>query len=305
MGVVSKPSTWKFVTTEEDEGRRLDQVLAANIPELSRTRARVLLDIGGVFVDGTRVKTAGRTMRRGQTVWAHYGGALARAASGVGKRARARDKAFLPAFQIVYEDGDVVVVDKPAGLLTAPTPESDRNNLADLLERRSEPKSRIFVVHRLDLHTSGLIMFAKNRNANRILGEALRLRKVHRKYRVAVQGIVSCMAKTIRTAVQGKSATTHFRVERKVGEHFTLLIAQLETGRTHQIRIHAREWGHPVLGDLRYGGRTVSDPPRMALHAAELGFDHPLSNKWLEFACEWPADLSQWLDSFTHFPNQL
>src|SRR6185295_9837489 len=100
-----------------------DQVLAARVPELSRRRARVLLDLGGVFVDGARTKMAGRLMKPGQTVVANLGGALERATKAVGGEARARDERALPAFSIVHEDEDIIVVEKPAGLLTAPTPE--------------------------------------------------------------------------------------------------------------------------------------------------------------------------------------
>src|SRR5690606_10904684 len=115
--------------TAEDAGKRLDQVLAARVPDLSRRKARVLLDIGGVFVDRARVKVASRKLRPGQVVEAHIGGALERATGEVGSAARERDSAALPRFTIVHADRDIVVVDKPAGLLTAPTPESDRGNL--------------------------------------------------------------------------------------------------------------------------------------------------------------------------------
>ena len=102
---------------------------------LSRRQARVLLDIGGVFVDGRRVKVAGPAVRAGEEIVAVMGGALARATGRTGRAARDEDERQLPAFAVVFEDEDIVVVDKPAGLLTAPTPESDRNNLAELLER--------------------------------------------------------------------------------------------------------------------------------------------------------------------------
>src|SRR5262245_23730171 len=126
--------------SSEDEGKRLDQLLAARVPELSRRKARVLLDLGGVFVDGVRTKQAGRLVREGQVVVAHLGGALERATKKVGRAARAEDERALPPYTIVHEDEDLVVVDKPAGLLTAPTPESDRNNLASLLGRRDEKR---------------------------------------------------------------------------------------------------------------------------------------------------------------------
>src|SRR5205814_5583840 len=111
---------YSFTVSPEDEGRRLDQVLAARVPELSRRRARVLLDLGGVFVDGARTKMAGRLMKAGQGVVANLGGALERATKITGTEARARDESTLPPHTIVFEDEDLIVVEKPAGLLTAP-----------------------------------------------------------------------------------------------------------------------------------------------------------------------------------------
>ena len=156
------PEKVTFTVGDEDTGRRLDQVLAARVPGLSRRQARVLLDIGGVFVDGRRIKVAGRPARAGEKIVAVLGGALARATGKPGRAARTEDERKLPPYAVVFEDEDVVVVDKPAGLLAAPTPESDRNNLVSLLERREEGGPRILVVHRIDLETSGLIVFAKS-----------------------------------------------------------------------------------------------------------------------------------------------
>ncbi len=200
----------QFVVSESDAEKRLDKVLAANIPGLSRTRARVLLDIGGVFVDGGRVKTASRKLRVGQTVRANIGGAFARAKTGTGNKAREHDQKSLPQFRVIFEDDDIVVVDKPAGLLTAPTPESDRNNLADLLARVTTPKRPIFVVHRIDLQTSGLLVFARTTHANRILSEGFRRRTIHRLYRAVLSGVVPLEQKTVNLAVKGKNAVTHF-----------------------------------------------------------------------------------------------
>src|SRR5512138_1162112 len=170
------PNRVVFTVADGDVGRRLDQVLAARVEGLSRRQARVLLDIGGVFVDGRRVKVAGRPMHAGEEVVAVMGGALARATKKTGRAARSADERQLPPFSVVFEDDDIVVVEKPPGLLTAPTPESDRNNLADLLRRRTlegsrtpreeqamargaQPPAPIFVVHRIDLDTSGLVVF--------------------------------------------------------------------------------------------------------------------------------------------------
>jgi 23S rRNA pseudouridine1911/1915/1917 synthase len=290
------PERFTFKANEEDAGRRLDQVLAARVPGLSRRQARVLLDIGGVFVDRRRVKVAGRAVHAGEEISAVLGGALARATKRLGRDARAADERRLPSFVVVFEDEDVVVVDKPAGLLTAPTPESDRNNLADLLSRRPGAAA-VQVVHRIDLETSGLLVFAKTDLANRVLAERFRNHDLERGYLAAVAGAFPDALATIDRPVGGRRAVTHVAVRERFGALATLVGCRLETGRTHQIRLHAAAVGHPVLGDARYG-RTVGElpaAPRMALHATALGFPHPRTQAPLAFESPWPPDLAAWI----------
>jgi len=294
--VSAGPNKHAFTVTEEDAGKRLDQALAARVPGLSRRQARVLLDIGGVFVDGRRVKVAGRPVHAGEEVVAVMGGALARATGRPGREARARDESRLPTFQVVFEDAEIVVVDKPSGLLTAPTPESDRNNLAGLLERRPGGGA-VFVVHRIDLETSGLLVFAKTDAANRALSERFRTHDLERAYLAVVAGAFPEHVRRIDRPVDGRPATTHVGVRERLAERATVLDCRLETGRTHQIRLHVRAIGHPVLGDDRYGAPFPSaPPPRMALHATTLGFVHPTTGEALSFNSPWPPDLAAWLD---------
>lgn len=275
-----------FTADRSDDGRRLDQVLAARVPGLSRRQARVLIDIGGVFVDRRRVKVASRAVRAGQHIEAHVGGALQRATKDVGAAARARDAAELPAHRIVHEDDELLIVDKPAGLLAAPTPESDRSNLLDLLQRRGA--GPVFLVHRIDLQTSGLLVFAKTPDSNRRLGKLFQVHDVRREYLAVVAGCADDEA-TVASPIRGKRAVTHWTAEEHVGDRATVLRVRLETGRTHQIRIHCSERGHPVLGDPQYGVRTDYDPPRMALHAAVLGIGELVVHSPL------PDDLATWL----------
>lgn len=292
------PTQHRFHTVQDDQGKRLDQVLAAHVPGLSRRQARVLLDIGGVFVDGARVKVAGRLVREGQTIVAHLGGALRRATKEVGQKARARDEASLPPPRVVHQDDDIAVVEKPAGLLTAPTPESDRQNLAALLERMLG--GPLQVVHRLDLETSGLLVFARTPRANRILSDRIRAHDFERVYLAVLQGTLPFEERTVDSPVEGRRAVTHFTVVERIGALATLVRCRLETGRTHQIRLHARALGHPVLGDHRHGERTAFDPPRMALHATRLGLAHPHTGEPLQFDSPLPEDLSSWLDACRH-----
>jgi 23S rRNA pseudouridine1911/1915/1917 synthase len=295
----TRARTVRFEVAAEHAGMRLDQVLAAAIPDLSRRKARVLLDIGGVFVDRARVKVASRPVRAGQVIEAHLGGALERATKDVGSEARARDASALPAFTVVFEDRDLVVVDKPAGLLTAPTPESDRGNLASLLQQDRE---HIHVVHRIDLHTSGLLVFAKTRRANRDLAARFRDHDVERAYTAVVAGALDGDAHTVQVPVQGRRAVTHVSVVERLGGLATMLDVRLETGRTHQIRLHCRHLGHPVLGDpddRSASGRALPPPlapPRMALHARLLGFVHPRTGQQCRFERPLPEELAAWLE---------
>jgi 23S rRNA pseudouridine1911/1915/1917 synthase len=294
------PTRFSFDAGEDDAGRRLDQVLAARVPGLSRRQARVLLDIGGVFVDGRRVKVAGRPVHAGEKIVAVTGGALDRATKRTGRAARAADESRLPSYRVVFEDDEVVVVDKPAGLLTAPTPESDRNNLADQLSRRPGA-APVQVVHRIDLETSGLLVFAKTPDANRALSALFRDHDLQRVYLAVLSGKFPDGLKRIERPVGGRSAVTHLEVRERFGVEATLVACRLETGRTHQIRLHAAAVGHPVLGDEKYGvsgrGRGLPAPPRMALHATLLAFAHPVDRKVVSFESPLPPDLERWVST--------
>ena len=292
---VPAPNRVVFKVGDEDAGKRLDQVLAARVPGLSRRQARVLLDIGGVFVDGRRVKIAGRLSHKGEEVAVVLGGALARATQRPGRDARSEDERKLPPFAIVFEDDDMVIVDKPPGLLTAPTPESDRNNLADSLARRTTPPTMIYVVHRIDLETSGLVVFAKTADANRELSKRFRDHDFERMYLAVVAGRFPDDVRVIDKPVAGRRAVTHVEIRERLGGGATLVACRLETGRTHQIRIHMAEVGTPVLGDARYGRPWSPAPPRMALHATLLGLTHPRTGAALSFESPMPPDLATWL----------
>lgn len=286
---------FRFVVEAEDAALRLDQVLARRVPDLSRRKARLAIELGAVFVDRARVKVLGRRVAPGQRIELHRGGALERASPELGAAARSRDAARLPSFAIVHEDAELVVVDKPSGLLTAPTPESDRNNLADLLARRGGAPQRVWVVHRLDLETSGLVCFAKTERSNRILSERFREHDIERHYLAVAAGRVAPSIDLIDAPVGGRPARSQVSLIREL-PGASLLRVVLETGRTHQVRIHLQGIGHPVLGDRRYGGVRAGGPPRLALHATRLGFRHPATEQPLLFDRPWPPDLRGWLD---------
>jgi len=270
-----------FEVASEDAGLRLDQVIPRHVPSLSRRKARAVIDLGGVFVDRARVKVAGRPVKPGQKIEVNVGGALERTEPP-------------PVPRIVHVDDALIVVDKPAGLVTAPTPEASRG---DLLDQLAQQHGEVYLVHRLDLPTSGLLVFARTRDANKRLGDAFKLHDVDREYRAIAVGDVA--AQTIDRPIDRRRAVTHVTpLESLPGA--TLLACRLETGRTHQIRIHLAGIGHPVAGDRTHGGEVERAfrprPPRLALHAALLGFTHPTTGERVRFESPLPADLATWLE---------
>ncbi len=270
----------RFEVASDEAGLRLDQVVPRHVAGLSRRKARAVIDLGGVFVDRARVKVAGRPVRPGQVIEVHVGGALERTAPPLGP-------------EILFADDHVIIVDKPAGLVTAPTPESDRG---DLLDQLAHSHGEVYLVHRLDLPTSGLLVFARTRDANKQLGDAFARHDVDREYRAVAIGDV--LPQTIDRPIQGKRAVTHVGViERLAGA--TLISARLETGRGHQIRLHLAGLGHPLAGDPQHGGEAartfVPRAPRLALHAAVLGFTHPATGERVRFERAIPDDLMRWI----------
>ena len=269
-----------FTVADDEAGLRLDQVVPKRVAGLSRRKARAVIDEGGVFVDKTRVKVAGRPVRAGQVIEVNIGGAVERSEPP-------------PVPRIVFADDHVIIADKPAGLVTAPTPESDRG---DLLDQLAAMYGEVYLVHRLDLPTSGLLVFARTRAANKVLGDAFKVHDVDREYRAVVAGAIT--AQTIDRPVDGKRAVTHIGVIESLADA-TLVSARLETGRTHQIRVHLAGLGHPVLGDTHHGGeraRTfVPKCPRLALHAAVLGFAHPTTRERVRFESPLPDELARYI----------
>ena len=231
--------------------------------------------------------------------------------------------------RVVFEDDDLLVIDKPAGLVVHPGAGVASGTLVHALVHRDPAivgvggANRPGIVHRLDKDTSGLMVVARTARAHRKLVEALRERRVKRVYHAIVQGDLRSEAGKIEAPIGrdprqrsrmavvtrgGKPAVTHWRALERYGP-YTLLEVSLETGRTHQIRVHFAHVRHPVLGDAVYGGRvkkllSPSDAerslardllgglPRQALHASRLEFEHPLTGRMLAFHSPWPEDLA-------------
>lgn len=221
-------------------------------------------------------------------------------------------------FEVVFEDRDVIVVHKPPRLLTVPTPRREGNTLISLVTRhlrRADARAEAYCVHRLDRGVSGLLVFAKRLDIAEMLREQFAARKPRRLYVAIVLGQVRLAAGEMRSYLAtdkatldqystdeeaaGQLAITHYRVRTRMAGA-TLVEVMLETGRRNQIRVHFAEAGHPLLGDTRYGRNQIDTQrlwpfPRIALHAASLGFDHPVTGQALSFDTKLPNEFHSFL----------
>jgi 23S rRNA pseudouridine1911/1915/1917 synthase len=293
----------------QDAGLRLDAFLAQHGAVPSRSAAQRLIEAGAVLVDGA-AQAKNHRMAEGQVVEVR-----SEAGAGVGDDA-------VPEFEIVYEDPDLMVVDKPAGLVTHPAPGHRGPTLAEALRGRAaggpDPE-RAGIVHRLDRDTSGLLVVAKTEEAYAALVKQLKAREVRREYLALVSGQPDSESGTIdaplgrdrarRTVVSTRSDRPRSAVTRfEVIERFAataLLRVRLETGRTHQIRAHLAAIGHPVCGDPQYGGRACGRQiglTRQFLHAEKLMFKHPRTGANLACESKPPVDLRRALDAVRREP---
>ena len=283
-------------------GCRLDQFLARADLGLTRSRLRQLISGGNVLVNGASAKPAHR-LRSGDLVSVSV---PAPRPSGV----VAQD---IP-IAVVYQDADLVVIDKPAGLSVHPGPgHPDRTLVNGLLALCPDIQGiggeiRPGIVHRLDKDTSGLMIAAKTQDAHNRLSRQIKEREVHKGYLALVEGIPSPESGTIdvpigrdprrrtRMAVvpEGRESRTGYRLIERAAAH-SLLELQLHTGRTHQARVHLAWLGHPLLGDGVYGRRSPL-LHRHFLHAHYLAFAHPVSGEPMEFRSQLPADLQAALE---------
>ncbi len=216
-------------------------------------------------------------------------------------------------FAVAYEDEHLLVIDKPAGLVVHPARGHREGTLAQLLAGRAgggEDPARAGIVHRLDRDTSGLLVVARSDDAHRKLQALIQARRLEREYLALVQGHPPSRTGTIeapigrdprvrtRMSVGGhfpREARTRFELERTVGE-YALLRLRLDTGRTHQIRVHLKAIGHPVAGDPEYGGAGLLGLERQFLHATRLAFPHPITERPVEVLSPLPADLREALE---------
>jgi 23S rRNA pseudouridine1911/1915/1917 synthase len=291
---------YEWTVAEGDEGERVDKWVAERI-DRSRTLTQDYIDKGLLLVNGKTVK-ANYKLRPGDRITLE-----------VPEPEEIQVEPENIPLDIVYEDADVIVVNKPRGMVVHPAAGHMTGTLVNALMYHCTDLSEIGgelrpgIVHRIDKDTSGLIMAAKNDRAHQSLSHQLKEHTVTRKYVALVHGVVNHDLGTIdapigRHPVQrkemavrkdGRHAVTHFHVlERYDG--YTLLECKLETGRTHQIRVHMQFIGHPLVGDPVYGPkRTLPGIDGQALHAQVLGFHHPRTGEYMEFSRPMPEDMQR------------
>jgi 23S rRNA pseudouridine1911/1915/1917 synthase len=283
-----------------DAGQRLDALLAG--PLGSRARAQRLIEAGAVRVGGRAVPKRHR-VAAGDVVEVDE----------VDAPAAPADVGATVAFAVPYEDEHLLVVDKPPGVVVHPARGHQTGTLAQALEGRAfggEHAWRAGIVHRLDRDTSGLMVVAKSETVHARLKAALQRREVAREYTALVEGRPPARTGTIDAPI-GRDRRVRTRmstdtdVPREARTHFelvealpatTLLVVRLETGRTHQIRVHLQAIGHPVAGDPEYGTAGLLGLSRQFLHAARLAFAHPVSGELLDVRSPLPEDLAAALE---------
>ena len=282
-------------------GQRIDQVLASLLPEHSRNRLQGWIRDGAVLLDGARVDPK-------RKVW----GGEQLLISPPEVPGDSPDQPEDIPLDIVFEDEALLIINKPVGLVVHPGSGNWSGTLLNALLHHAPELGdvpRAGIVHRLDKDTSGLLVVARTLTAQTHLVRQLQARSVHRHYLALVHGLIDTPAGTVdeciarhasqrtRMAVvpTGKPAVTHFEVRERY-EYCTLVECELETGRTHQIRVHMAHLGHPLVGDEVYGRRRAKPAPqfaRQALHAYRLGLEHPLSGK----SCAWEIPLAADFDA--------
>ena len=307
--------TLKRVTVSADQaGARLDRVLANVLDGMSRSRLKQLIEGGHVRRGNDLVSSPSAKVAAGEAYEVTIPAPVDPVPVGQA----------IP-LEILYEDDSLIVIDKPSGMVVHPGPGQPDGTLVNaLIHHCGDTLSGIGgvkrpgIVHRLDKDTSGLMMIARTELAHRVLVAALGARDVHRRYLALVQGVPTAGGKIdepigrharhrtkMAVVSGGRDAVTHYTVRRRY-TRFALLDVRLETGRTHQIRVHLAHIGYPIAGDPTYGGRAR--PPaglapivaerlrqigRQALHACELSFVHPATEERMTFTADPPVDMTQ------------
>jgi 23S rRNA pseudouridine1911/1915/1917 synthase len=318
----TKNKIFYVITEENDDKIRLDKWLTSQSNELSRSHIIQLIDQNHITVNGKSVKSS-YVIRLNDKIELLL--------------PETKPTALVPAdipIPITYEDEDLLVINKPSGLVVHPSAGHEQDTLVNGLlfhvkNLSMKNEERPGIVHRIDKETSGLLVVAKNDKSHEKLSQQFKDKTTHRVYYAVVAGMLKKEKGTIQSYLirnpadrkkycsmkengrviteftevleHAKWAVTHYEVVKRL-KHLTLVKLQLETGRTHQIRIHMSEAGHPIVGDITYGypHQLLKNKglKRFYLHAAELGFDHPRTNKNMTFTAPWPEEDEDMLKSW-------
>ena len=320
MTVQASPTSSRHTVPPEAAGQRSDRFLADCGLGLSRSRIKTMIEAGQVQLDGVTLREPAAPTRQGGCFVVTQPPPVP-----------ATPTPQAVPFTILHEDADLIVLDKPAGLVVHPAPGNQDGTLVNGLLDHCGPdlpgiggERRPGIVHRLDKDTSGVMVVAKTEQALAALSAMFAARDLERHYLALCWGVPGLSAGAIEGAIGrdprdrkrmavvargGKPAVTHYRLDRAWHGAVSLLECRLETGRTHQIRVHLSSCGHPLVGDPVYLRRVPAvakgvdaavrgpllDFPRQALHAASLGFQHPRTGKHLRFSTDLPADMASLL----------
>jgi len=298
------------IIIEEEINERIDSYLS-KITEYSRSKIVKMLEDSTILVNDKNIKNS-YTLKVGDVI-----------TIGEYKEEEMNIEPEDIPLDIVYEDNDVIVVNKPNGMVVHPAIGNNHGTLVNALLFHSKNLSDINgefrpgIVHRIDADTTGLLMVAKNNKAHEILADELSKKETTRKYVALVWGVIKEDTATIDapigrdssdrkkmavTSINSKDAITHLRVLKRFKEA-TLIELQLETGRTHQIRVHMNYIEHPVVNDPVYGRRKLIDNTGQCLHAKTIGFKHPVTGKYMEFTSELPECFINILNIFEEDNN--
>ena len=297
-----------------DAGERIDKLLARGASELSRSRIKGLILAGRVASGGATITDPSYRVKPGESF-----------VISVPEPVPAVPRGQPMDLTVIHEDDALIVIDKPAGMVVHPAPGNpDRTLVNALIAHCGDSLSGIGgilrpgIVHRLDKDTSGLMVAAKTDAAHGALSAQFASRSLSRVYLALVRGQPSPPRGTITGAIGrspanrkkmavlddgrpgGRAAVTHYRVLKSFAGPLSLLECRLETGRTHQIRVHLTHRGYPLIGDKLYGGARVPAFPRQALHAYKLAFDHPDGGEKMNFEIALPEDMRALIDSLTY-----
>ncbi|WP_163339441.1 RluA family pseudouridine synthase [Desulfopila sp. IMCC35008] len=292
-----KKATNPDTFTVDQEGPLLEKIIAA-FPHKSRKLLKAVLRDQQVQVNRKTVTQFDHLLKPGQVVEVSWD--------------KSSPKKRPHGLNIIFEDDDIIIINKPAGLLTVATDKEKRKTAYALLSeyvKLENPENKIFIVHRIDRETSGLLLFAKNEKIKHTIQETWLTTIRERTYIAAVEGEIKQESGTISSYLNeskafivyssqnpkaGKKAITHYKTL-KSNKDFSLLQVNLETGRKHQIRVHMQDIGHPVVGDTKYGSK-LKPIGRLGLHAQGLVFTHPKTGELCSFKTGIPAKITQLFD---------